>query len=75
MAGKHFQTPDILPLMPGLSFNLSNAEIAAILTYLRANFGNQAEAVSADDVDSERSKLSGRGVPYTAEELSGQSSK
>jgi mono/diheme cytochrome c family protein len=75
VAGKHFQTPDILPLMPGLSFNLSNAEIAAILTYLRANFGNQADAVSADDVDGERKQLSGRGVPYTPEELTGQAAK
>jgi mono/diheme cytochrome c family protein len=72
VAGKRFQTPDILPLMPGLAFNLTDAEIAAVLTYLRANFGNQADAVSADEVGSERKQLSGRGVPYTAEELSGE---
>lgn len=72
VAGKRYQTPDILPVMPGLAPNLNDAEIAAVLTFLRTSFGNKADAVSADEVQAERKQLNGRGIPYTAEELGGQ---
>jgi mono/diheme cytochrome c family protein len=71
VSGKIYKAPDIMPLMPGLSFNLKDEEIAAVLTYIRASFGNGADAVVPADVDAERKALGARGEPFTPEELSG----
>ena len=46
--------------MPGFADKLSNADVAAVLTYVRANFGNQAAAVSESDVADVRNKLAKR---------------
>ncbi len=43
--------------MPGFAGKLSNADIAAVLTYLRANFGNQAAGVSESKVADVRDKI------------------
>ena len=72
VSGKLFKQPDIGPLMPGLSYNLKDEEIAAILSYIRSSFGNSAEAVTAAEVAAERKALGSRGEPFTPAELSGQ---
>ena len=41
--------------MPAHDF-LDNTQIANVLTYIRSNFGNKADAVTADDVKTVRSK-------------------
>ena len=48
---------------------LSDAELAAVLSYVRSSWGNSAGPISAADVAKERSATSGRGGPWSAEEL------
>ncbi|MCC6859012.1 MAG: cytochrome c [Bryobacterales bacterium] len=56
--------------MPGLGNQLSDAEIAAVLTYVRSNFGNKAPAVDTKQVAAIRQATPGQG-PWTAQALSG----
>jgi mono/diheme cytochrome c family protein len=48
---------------------LSDAELAAVLTYIRSSFGNSAPAVTADKVAAERTASADRHAPWTADEL------
>jgi mono/diheme cytochrome c family protein len=48
------------PAMPALGWKLSDAEVAAVVTYIRNSWGNAASAVSASDVTSARQQLSQR---------------
>lgn len=54
--------------MPAFQDRLSNEEIAAVLTWVRTQWGNSAPAVSAAEVDSIRQKTAGRGE-WSADEL------
>ncbi|HUB86911.1 MAG TPA: cytochrome c [Verrucomicrobiae bacterium] len=45
--------------MPPMGAQLSDADLAAVLTYIRASWGNKAEAVTADDVKSVRTAVAG----------------
>ncbi|MEX2044600.1 MAG: cytochrome c, partial [Opitutus sp.] len=56
------------PAGPGSGFNLSPERIAAVLTYVRQEWGNQAPAVSAEKVSEVRGK-EGTRAPWTAAEL------
>lgn len=49
------------PAMPAFGWKLSDAEVAATLTYLRHSWGNAAAPVSADAVADERHKLAKAG--------------
>jgi mono/diheme cytochrome c family protein len=55
--------------MPAWADLLSDAEIAAVLTYVRSSWGNGAEAITAQRVAQERAATAGRTAPWTAEEL------
>lgn len=68
VAGKRYAEPEILPVMPGHS-TLDDGTIAAILTYIRNEWGNQAGAVSRRTVGSIRITNQGRMLPWTAEQL------
>ena len=68
MAGKRYGEPEILPVMPGHS-TLDDGTLAAILTYIRNEWGNQAPAVSRRTVGTVRLTNQGRVLPWTAEEL------
>ena len=48
---------------------LSDQEIADVLTYVRSSFGNSADAVSADQVASVREATAGQVTPYQESEL------
>jgi mono/diheme cytochrome c family protein len=50
-------------LMPAFGHQLSDAEIAAVASYVRASFGNKSPAVTADVVKAERAKLGNRSKP------------
>ena len=39
---------------------LSDADLAAVLTYIRTSWGNKAGTVSADDVKAIRAEVAGR---------------
>jgi mono/diheme cytochrome c family protein len=48
---------------------LKDEEIAAVLTFVRNNFGNKADPVTAEQVKAVRSKQPGRAMFYTVDEL------
>ena len=68
VAGKRYSEPEILPVMPG-QFTLDNTTVAAILTYIRNEWGNQAGAVSSKSVGRVRLTNQGRLLPWTPEQL------
>lgn len=57
-------------LMPpyGTGIDMSDDEVAAVLTYVRASWGNRASAVTPQDVAKERAATSGMGA-MTADAL------
>jgi mono/diheme cytochrome c family protein/glucose/arabinose dehydrogenase len=68
VSGKIYDAPDILPIMPSHS-TMDDASIAAILTYIRNEWGNQAPAISGRLVGTTRHTTQGRVYPWSAEEL------
>lgn len=48
---------------------LSDAEVAAVLSYIRSSWGNTAAAVSAEEVSAERAATASRSGPFTVGEL------
>jgi mono/diheme cytochrome c family protein len=46
--------------MPAFGWQLDDAQIAAVATYVRSHFGKQDSAVSAVDVGKTRSALAAR---------------
>lgn len=55
-------------VMPAFHDKLSNEEIAAVITHVRSQWGNNAPAVTAAEVDSVRQQTAGRGE-WTVDEL------
>jgi mono/diheme cytochrome c family protein len=55
----------MMPPPPGLD----DEKIAAVLTYVRANFDNKASAITKEQVAAVRAGLAGKTTPFTAEEL------
>ncbi len=49
--------------------SLSDAEMAAVLTYVRSNFGNNASAVTPEEVAAERAATASRTTMWRIEEL------
>ncbi|WP_232825774.1 DUF7133 domain-containing protein [Algoriphagus litoralis] len=68
VAGKKYDAPEILPVMPSHS-TMDDAVIASILTYIRNEWGNQAPPVTARTVSSTRHLNQGRVYPWSAAEL------
>lgn len=68
VAGKKYDAPEILPVMPSHS-TMDDASIAAILTYIRNEWGNQASPVTGRIVGGTRHTSQGRVYPWTAVEL------
>ena len=55
--------------MPGWAPALDDAQVAAVLTYIRASFGNEAPAITAAHVAAVRKASAQRNTPYTMAEL------
>lgn len=55
-------------VMPGWA-SLSDADIAAAVTYIRASWGNRAPAVTPAQVAASRAATARQSRPYTAPEL------
>ncbi|GAA5122713.1 c-type cytochrome [Luteolibacter yonseiensis] len=55
--------------MPPQGAVLPDDQIAAILTYVRSSWGNQAAAVTPDFVKTIRASVSDRNAPWTSEEI------
>lgn len=56
-------------IMPPLKGQLNDAEVAAVLTYVRSNFGNTAGPVTEAEVRTQRAATAGRNTPFTVQEL------
>ncbi len=56
-------------MMPGQEAVLTDKKIAAIMTYVRASFGNNSPPVSADVVAAARKEFADRKAPWTEAEL------
>ena len=56
-------------IMPGQEAVLSDEKIAAVLTYVRASFGNSAPPVTPEMVAAARKKYADRKTPWTEAEL------
>lgn len=56
-------------IMPGQEAMLTDDKIAAVMTFVRANFGNNAPPVSPDIVKAARAKFADRKTPWTEPEL------
>ena len=67
VAGQKYGTGNAVP-MPAMG-GLSDHQIAAVLSYIRKEFGQEAAAVSAEAVKKIRTGTSGRDKPWTADEL------
>jgi len=57
--------------MPAMGAALSDEDLAAVLTYMRASWGNKASEITAEQVKAVRTKLGGRSQPFTGPELLG----
>jgi mono/diheme cytochrome c family protein/glucose/arabinose dehydrogenase len=68
VAGKTYDAPEILPVMPA-HMSMDDATITAILTYIRNEWGHSAGAVSRRTVAQTRNTSQGRVMPWKAAEL------
>ncbi|MBN7812331.1 c-type cytochrome [Algoriphagus sp. H41] len=68
VAGRKYDAPEILPVMPSHS-TMDDGDIAAVLTYIRNEWGNQAPPVTGRTVGSTRHLNQGRVYPWSAAEL------
>lgn len=50
--------------MPAFKDQLTNAEIAAVLSHIRGTWGNQAESITADTVTNVRDATAAQAAPY-----------
>lgn len=66
--GKAYDAPEILPVMPSFS-TMDNVDLAAIMTYIRREWGHTADPVSAGTVGGIRYRSQGKVTPWKAEEL------
>jgi mono/diheme cytochrome c family protein len=55
--------------MPALGTLMSDEQIAAVLTYVRREWGQSGSAIEAAAVAQVRAATAGRARPWTAEEL------
>jgi mono/diheme cytochrome c family protein len=55
--------------MPGVGLGLPNEDLAAVVTYIRRAWGNQASAVTVEEVQAVREGTAGRTQFWTADEL------
>lgn len=56
-------------VMPAWGTQLSDAEIAAVLTYARSNWGNSAPGIENEKVEALRKETSDRTAAFTVDEL------
>jgi len=68
VAGKKYDKPNILPVMPSHS-TMDDGDIAAILTYIRNEWGNAGSPLTGRNVAMNRAFSQGRVNPWTPKEL------
>jgi mono/diheme cytochrome c family protein/glucose/arabinose dehydrogenase len=68
VAGKRYEAPDILPVMPSHSV-MTDGDITSILIYIRNEWGNSAGGVNRRTVGRLRHTTQGRVVPWSVPDL------
>lgn len=68
VAGKRYDAPEILPVMPSHS-TMDDKAIRAVMTYIRNEWGNRAPAIGGRLVGKTRHTSQGRVQPWTPQEL------
>lgn len=58
-----------LPSMPAMGAAMTDEQLAAVLTYIRQSFGNNASAITPEQVKAVRSQVGSRTQPWTVPEL------
>lgn len=66
--GKKYDKPNILPVMPSHA-TMDDSDVAAILTYIRNEWGNVGTPLTGRQVGMTRALSQGRVNPWTAKEL------
>jgi mono/diheme cytochrome c family protein len=66
--GKLYQPPEVLPEMLPLDV-LDDIQLAAILSYVRNDWGHVASPISVDQIQSVRNETKSRALPWTETEL------
>lgn len=66
--GISYNVPEILPVMPSLSV-MNNGDLAAVMTYIRNEWGHSAPPVKGSTVGHIRYRTQGKITPWTAEAL------
>lgn len=56
-------------VMPGWATNFTDDKLAAVMTYLRASWGNTADAVTAEEVTAARTRFASHNGPWDEAEL------
>ncbi|WPP51213.1 DUF7133 domain-containing protein [Catalinimonas niigatensis] len=69
--GKVYQEPEVQPIMPGLKFNpeFTDEKLAAVLTYVRNAWSNEAKPISSGKVKELRESTVSREEPFTEQEF------
>lgn len=67
--GKVYDPANGVPPMTAVGQMLTDSEVAAVITYVRKSFGNNADAVTPDEVKKVRAETKDRKIFYTPEEL------
>ncbi|MEM7699434.1 MAG: c-type cytochrome, partial [Verrucomicrobiota bacterium] len=68
VSGRRYASPEVQPMMPPLA-TLDNKDTAAVLTYIRREWGNTADPISTSRVGRLRIEAQGRTIPWTEAEL------
>jgi mono/diheme cytochrome c family protein len=55
--------------MAGMGHDLKDADLAAVLSYIRSSWGNKASAITPAQVKAVRAEVGNRNQPWTAKEL------
>jgi mono/diheme cytochrome c family protein len=55
--------------MPAMGATLSDEDLAAVLTYIRQSWGNNASAITPDMIQAVKAEIKGRTQPWSATEL------
>ena len=69
--GKVYQEPEVQPVMPGLKDNpeFTDDKLAAVLTYVRNVWGNEADSVEPSTVKEIREQAAERESPFREQDF------
>ena len=66
--GTLYEPPNVLPEMPGLA-GIDDAELAAVLSYVRRAWSHGVELITPEAVATVRKETQAQRIPWTEEQL------